>query len=407
MGEEPTMPSLSALARTFVILSATVACLTTGLGASPAHASLGTSTYRFQDWAAENMGTDHSWTLSEATAAAKRFDLITAKVSSYQDYVSQMKSANPGLVLLTYQNGTFATFKQGSAFPDSWYLRDRYGRKVRSVNFGNYLMNPTISGWISNRAAMCQNDLAASHYDGCNLDMLGLAPLNAGYVTGLPINPATGKVWTASQWVRATSNLAAAVKKAVAPKLVTGNGLMNGVRYFDPAAPTSQILTGVDAGVAEAWLRTPGASFGAFPGATEWRQSVRMLVDAASKGKAVLTLTKLWISATASQKAQWHRFALATFLMGAGGRSYFSFSDSSSQNSATVTPWTVGIGSPTGPYYAAGNAFRRDFSAGTVLVNDTATSVKVSLGATYVTSSGSNVTSLTLQPHTGEILKLA
>ena len=181
---------------------------------------------------------------------------------------------------------------------------------------------------------------------------------------------------------------------------------MNGARYFDPAGPTSQILTGVDAGVAEAWLRTAGTPFGAFPTDTEWRQSVRMLVDAASKGKAVLTLTKLWVNATASQKAQWHRFALATFLMGANGRSCFSFSDSSSQNSAKVTPWSVGIGSPTGAYYAVGKAYRRNFSGGTVLVNNTGTSIKVSLGATYINSSGSRVTSSTLQPHTGEVLKL-
>jgi hypothetical protein len=51
------------------------------------------------------------------------------------------------------------------------------------------------------------------------------------------------------------------------------------------------------------------------------------------------------------------------------------------------------------------SAWRRQFTAGTVVVNPGPTSVSIPLDGTYVTEDGKTVTSIDLQPRTGAVLK--
>ena len=67
--------------------------------------------------------------------------------------------------------------------------------------------------------------------------------------------------------------------------------------------------------------------------------------------------------------------------------------------------WTTDIGTPLGARYQVGAAWRRDYSAGTVIVDpDPVNAQTVSLGATYTTLAGQNVTSITVQPDSAAIL---
>ena len=50
-----------------------------------------------------------------------------------------------------------------------------------------------------------------------------------------------------------------------------------------------------------------------------------MMIDVQNKGSRVLSMTKLWTNASETQKNAWHKYALATFLMGSNGNSYFCF----------------------------------------------------------------------------------
>jgi hypothetical protein len=68
--------------------------------------------------------------------------------------------------------------------------------------------------------------------------MPGTAPLWPGYTTGLPINPATGQVWTRLDWLNATSALAANVASFTG-KAVLGNGIGNGPGTSHQARPAS------------------------------------------------------------------------------------------------------------------------------------------------------------------------
>jgi len=357
-------------------------------------------------WAAENEASTHTTTLADAIADAQRFGVIVAVKSTYRSYVGSMKAANPNLLLLVYMNGSYAGKNEGSSYPEAWYAHDVNGAKIRSAGWGNYLMDLSNPDWIANRTRACASLISYSGYDGCMIDMLGLAPLDPGYDTALPINPATGQAWTGSDWLMATSSLAAAVRASVAPHFVFGNGLGGGPRYFNTSSPTRQLLSGVDAGIAEGWLRTAYAKITAFRSETAWKQDVDTLADAGSRGDSVLVLTKVWCSGIQAQKDAWHKYALASFLLGTDGNSFFSFRYAPTDDPTAAGAWDgVDIGEPLGAYAKVGGVYRRDFTGGQVLVNPTKGTYTIPLGASFSTLEGAVVTSVTLGPNTGEVLR--
>ncbi|HEV8452931.1 MAG TPA: putative glycoside hydrolase [Gaiellales bacterium] len=356
-------------------------------------------------WSAKFMNGSSSVTLDQAVAEAQRFDVISATRNVYRPYVAQMKAANPNLTLLVYLNGTYAQQNQGSAFPDSWYSHTALGAKITSHGWGNYLMNPASQGWVDHVVQSCLSFKADSGYDGCLLDMLGTGPLLPRYGTGLPVNPATGEVWTPDQWLQATSHLAEQVKAALGSAPLGGNGIQNGWSYFRPTAPSAQLFGGLDYGMAETWVRSAGQGIDQWAPEQRWQANVDALADAGSRGESILAITKCWTDGTAAQKEQWHRFALASFLLGNDGHSRFYFSYSASNDAADDNAmWHVKLGQPQSAYTQAGGVYQRTFAAGKVLVNPGDTSVTVPLGSTYTDLDGQTVSSVTMAPHTGQIL---
>src|SRR5205085_11986780 len=97
-----------------------------------------------------------------------------------------------------------------------------------------FLMNPAASsGWPDYAAKRAAGLIAQSGYDGVYVDVLGPAPLSKTYVTALPINPATKKVWTTPDWLKATTGIASTIRTKVSPRQVIGNGLQTGAKYFE------------------------------------------------------------------------------------------------------------------------------------------------------------------------------
>ena|GEM_PF-1871583 len=345
-----------------------------------------------RSWAPVHEHPPATMTLSEAVATAKAHDLITAGPKTYAPYTEAMRQANPRLRILVYLNGTFAQETQGSAYPDSWYSRDNSGSKIRSSGFGNFLMRPEANGWVDNRVATCRDLIQKSGYDGCMLDMLGIAPLGAGYGTGLPINPATGQVWTRAAWLGATGALAAQVKSATG-RYTLGNGLGSGNRYFATDGPTRVLLNGIDAGIAESWLRTAHQSVTSYPTESKWRQAVDALRDAGSRDRDLVVMVKLWANGTEAQKDAWHEYALASFLLGTDGRAMFSASYGSSTNlAAEHSWWSKSVGLPEGQYYKSGSLYRRDFAKAVVLVNPTSSPQAVSVSTQLRSLTGETTT---------------
>ncbi len=99
-------------------------------------------------------------------------------------------------------------------------------------------------------------------------------------------------------------------------------------------------------------------------------------------------------------------YGKASFLLvwnGSGGGFFWQSNDHSDPwNSA----YTTDIGSPQGARYQVGVGWRRQYSAGTALVNPHYSSSQTfNLGGSYLTPSGSSVTSVTLGPVSGMVLR--
>jgi hypothetical protein len=111
---------------------------------------------------------------------------------------------------------------------------------------------------------------------------------------------------------------------------------------------------------------------------------------------------------TASQVDDIVKYALsAAFLSNNNPNSMFSFNDwFSFDGSHGYYPiMDTNIGSPTGAYYQSQDVYMREFSAGKVLLNPSDAQCTVGdLGGSFDDLSGQTVTSVTLAPHSGEIL---
>jgi hypothetical protein len=346
-----------------------------GCGPSPSvgpSPSLGPAPSRdtvFRTWAPAN---ERAGVISGAHAleAAGHFDLLVLSSSIGRERLRAMARVDPQLRLLVYMNAAFAQSKEANTYPRSWYARDASGEKIRSVGFGNWLMDVSEPGWIRERAARCQGFIEAGGFGGCMLDLLGTSPLLPGYATGIPVHEETHEGWLAKDWLRATSRIARTVARAVRPAVVIGNGLGNGARFFDRAAPSSVLLEGVDGGIAEAWLRSPREPLDAAPTTAEWLLDIELLSRAGEDGDAVLVLTKAWADGTELQKDRLHEFALASFLLGMEGNAYFAFSYSPRSDPLRWHPWwDLKIGRAIERFGVVDGVYRRRFSRGLVLVN--------------------------------------
>jgi len=185
-------------------------------------------------WSYQAVAPSPGYTLTEAVNQAKGFSVIAANQNAYGASTAAMLAANPNLQLLAYVNGAYAQSTQGSAYPANWYLHSAGGAQVRSVGYGNYLMDVTNPAWISSVIQHCQQAMTKTHYVGCFIDMMGTASITAGYTNALPVDPATHLAFTNGQWLASTSALARQVKSALGASVpVYANGLGNGARYFD------------------------------------------------------------------------------------------------------------------------------------------------------------------------------
>ena len=365
-----------------------------------------------QRWAPGNMAwdADKVMTQSIAVSVARAYDVVMGTRTTFRGHVPAMRAANPDLRLFVYMNGVYAPSSEGSTYPESWYAHDADGNRVKSRSFGNYMMDMSNPKWWADRASTCTALLAETGFDDCYLDMLGTAPLAPNYNTAKPIDPRTGEVWTHADLLAADLELAKVVRGADPGGLLASNGLVNGQRYFKPVGQSPVVLfEELDAVHAEIFLRDKNTPIGTFKTEAAWKQDVDMLVDVGARAKVAWTTTKLWnvsSSATQAQIDRWHKYALASFLLGTNGRSYFNFSARNTVASVLADhPWDrVPIGDPVSGYTKTGGVYRRDFTGGVALVNPTTASVTVSLGGTYRDLNGVQRSSITLQANTGEVL---
>lgn len=355
-------------------------------------------------WSAEWMAGQRSFTTAQAQDLARRMSVIVAMRGKFTKDIAAMKAANPSLKVLAYRNATFG----GKGYADSLYAKNKSGQKIYARKWPTtFLMNLSSPAWAAEVGKGCVELIKVSKYDGCFLDVLGSGPLMGNYLSSMPVT--NGKQWTHPQWIGWADDITVAAKKATGGKTVMGNGLGNGRRYFSTTMSSKGLVAGNDGMEPELFVREAHSPVGAYYSETNWKQDVDMMIDVQNKGSRVLSMTKLWTNASETQKNAWHKYALATFLMGSNGNSYFCFlRDKNPGASWGAHPYNqIDIGTPTGSYAKIGTGmYARNFTKGKVVVNVGKSSSGLRLTQGARTLDGGRVSgTVTLAPNSAEIFQ--
>jgi hypothetical protein len=348
------------------------------------------------------------YTRGQALSMARRFNLLAAIPATFQKYVPEMKKINPHLTILSYANATFASPKQAKTLPPREFATDIHGNLITSTFFGTKLMNPLSKAWRLQTTKTCQDRAVTGGYDGCLVDLLTLGIFSKNFVSALPVNTHTGKVFTQTQWRSALEKLAKSYVKRDPHQIIIGNSVSNAFRYWLDPVPSRPLVATLPGAQMEDFLRGAGSGVKAFPTAAAWKQNVDVITSIAKAGHTGLFSTKLWVPRTQAQVAHWQAYAMASFLMAANGHSYFAFTDQRSKLGAMETdlPYAMPkkrLGKPTGPMKHVGSLYVRTFRHGKVVVNPTGSKHRVKLGRKYTNLQGHRVSHAKMKAHSGNV----
>jgi hypothetical protein len=350
-------------------------------------------------------------------------------------YFHEMKARNPRLVIFRYLNAVYDT---EAGFPESWYMHNGAGHRLYNGTWKTYLMDPrstapftrdgvTSRGWVDYLANLFRRDAARCprvFNGGAWLDDVGGTPHVVDALTGIPSTPvkdSSGAPWGVGEWYRLTTGVVARVRAAIGG-FAAGNALLSGTCYFTGCGggvPTRTFFgrRGVQLAMAEGWLRSWWDPPDQHAAKESWQRDIQMVLDASRRRRAIHVITALPPTASAEQVAKWRLYAYASFLVANRGRAYFQFVPSSGVSSRTAPfemakdLYSLNLGAPIRRArfiraYARRNGryYERLYRRGRVFVNPSNTAVKVALGGRFKLPNGAAVVSITLSPHSGQIV---
>jgi hypothetical protein len=342
------------------------------------------------------------------TARAHQFVILQ---SWKADLARQLKAANPDLKVLAYKNLSFVAcdayaggtyVPQGVRCPDvnanhpEWFLSDPAGNRLSASGYPwLWLLD------VGNRAyqdAWADGVIAEARADGWD----GVFMDDTNSTVKYHVDPArVAKYPTDAAWTAATRSMVA----NVGPR-IQASGLMaiaNVCCTREQVHVWKEWLPFLSGGMDETftkWGDDPATGYIWDWGPGSWSTQLEEVREAEAQGKHFLGVAH---SGATDGKAA--AYGLATMLLASQGRSSFSLAaDYTNETWFPVYDRALKLGVATGSYFRVGAAYRRQFSAGTVLVNPTLSPLRVELGAVYLTADGASVTAVTLEPTSGQIL---
>jgi Hypothetical glycosyl hydrolase family 15 len=339
---------------------------------------------------------------------APRRRIIT--LNAYQwPMIDDIKAANPDTLVLVYksasstrnsgglvQNGRDSEFlptgvgyvEADSQHPEWFATRD--GHRLEWRNWPGYWLmrvdNPAYqTRWIEN----VRDQMDRYGWDGVVMD--DLLSVNTGYTTPGPYADD------------------AAMRAAMRSFLARVGPALSGAGFLTVAnIPAAYAVPGMwgdwmqflDGGAEEHftnWSSTAGSGFVSDWGTTGWRAHIEEIATAERMGKFAMVS----IGGVAGDRAA-ALYGFASYLLTNGGRSMVAHGDEGWE-----PEFAYRLGNARGSYYSLGNSvYRRDFVGGTAVVNASASrTATISLGGRYLNGSGQVVTSITLGPTRGAVLR--
>jgi hypothetical protein len=335
------------------------------------------------------------------------------------------KAATQPGTSLVYTSGTSVRDNWGSintgvplseARANGWLLTTASGASVMNVQYGAYVPDFGSSAyqqrWIQNVTGF----LAQTGADGVHIDDV-LA--DAGSFTGgvYPAKYPTQQAWEDAQ-VSFVSAVSAALRARGYYVLVQASGRRTtATGYANDSAQTekaffSRLAPLVDGVMSEYWMETPADKVNPklrTSGTSDWDQHwdewLDLINTVQDNGADFFTL--MYGSSSTSAGVAAMRYARASFLLewnGGGGAVDFK------PDGGTTDPWnlewTADVGQPVGTKYRVGVGWRRDFTAGTAIVNpDQSASQTFALAGSYLKADGSSVSTVTLGPAQALVLR--
>jgi len=146
----------------------------------------------------------------------------------------------------------------------------------------------------------------------------------------------------------------------------------------------------------------------------DWKGKVESLRNISQEGKYYLAHSGTVVpeNPTEADLDKVHdvmMYCFASYLLGTSGeKASFGFNNVYSKDGSRgyYSEFDVSLGSPVNEYYLIGSVYARDFAEGKVLVNPTSSSYIVDLDSEYRTLDGQKVSDVTLDAHSGVILRL-
>lgn len=380
-------------------------------------------------------------TAQQAADSALAFDLMMVKSDKWKTYVPSMKVANPRLNMWGYFNGAMDANNTSAPLVCTSPTSVLYTLDSSSFNL---TVEDVESTWWHNQKISDAQTAKDNNMDGAFNDNFGPALFSANYLVPAPYQGSTvnsgwdstpvaaGYSWESWRDV-ALKTVVDAERAGVSGIDIVANAFSSGSSWFGSQSSEPE-LSYLDGGLAEIWMRSArGDAPGYYRSETQWKQDVDMLVDALATHptKKLIVSCKHWSSPspTTAESLQLERYALASYLLGAGdtagnNNAYFCYNNAYNDNTnqaglmdPTDFPykydWYIDPGIPSEAYSKVGSVYKRRFTKGLVVVNPT------SSDTTYTVSGGPYITmpstdggawptvpngNLTVLAHTGVVL---
>jgi hypothetical protein len=348
---------------------------------------------------------DSSPDFTDLTRTAQRNGYVVLQAWRLAEKAA-IKAANPNTKVLLYKNLSFcAKTAHGSGLNStgvpceqadqnpSWYLLNTSGQRFSSGGY-NWLWAMDVGNadyqrrWADNVVS----EAVRNGWDGVLLDDVNATMKYHYSVTSVAKYPsdAAYSAATRSALAHIGPRIQAAGKLAIANNATW-------VEYYSTGVDWLQFLSGV---MDEMWLKYSTTAGAGYRGESQWTTQLNELKEAQRQGKLFVGKTQ---SANTDHAAA--RYGFATLLLGSQGRAAYSFGNST-EETPLFPEYSLAIGDAVAPEERLTNGVhRRFFTMGQVLVNPTGSTYTVALGASHSGSGLTNVSSVTLAPRTGFVLK--
>jgi Ca2+-binding RTX toxin-like protein len=323
------------------------------------------------------------------------------------EQIAELKAANPAVKVLVYKDMAACKYSTGRDDAGNtfysvgvgcqqvndghtqWYLESTAGNRVEWCDYpGNWFMDVGSTSYQNAWKANVLADMETYGWDGVLVDDTMYSPRY--HLCGRTLQ----KYPNDESFAAATESFLANVGP-----FVTSRGHLF-IPNISDANPTTVFArwVGYGSGAMNEWWV---ADNNGVRSDADWSYGQKYLQVTEAQGKEFLGVTY-----GSADNARLMRYARASFLLETNGRGGALIYHAGTGIDPWSDDWTLNVGEPDGPKYKVGRAWRRDFAHGTVLVNPSGDdSVTVNLGGTYRRADGGQVSSVTLNPATGMVLR--